>query len=278
MPRTARRLSNTGIYHIMVRVINRQPIFYEEEDYQRYLNTLGRTIDKSDAVILGYCLMNNHVHLLIQDCNNAIATVMKSIGTSYAYWYNHKYERSGHVFQDRYKSENVEDDAYLMTVIRYIHQNPVKSGIIAEAESYRWSSYRIYCGTQEYPPGLTKTSLVLGMFAQNEIQAIEAFRRYMREFREDLCMDDTVTKNISDSQAIKIMTEIIGDQSISNLSTMPKPERDILLKQCKSVKGISLRQLARISGLGYQTVNTVSYTHLRAHETDSYLVCRLLLE
>jgi putative transposase len=255
MPRTARRLSNTGIYHIMVRGINRQPIFYEEEDYQRYLNTLGRTIDKSDAVILGYCLMNNHVHLLIQDCNNAIATVMKSIGTSYAYWYNHKYERSGHVFQDRYKSENVEDDAYLMTVIRYIHQNPVKAGIIAEAESYLWSSYRIYCGTQEYPPGLTKTSLVLGMFAQNEIQAIEAFRRYMREFREDLCMDDTVTKNISDSQAIKIMTEIIGDQSISNLSTMPKPERDILLKQCKSVKGISLRQLARISGLGYQTVN-----------------------
>jgi Mg/Co/Ni transporter MgtE len=68
-------------------------------------------------------------------------------------------------------------------------------------------------------------------------------------------MDDTVTKNISDSQAIKIMTEIIGDQSISNLSTMPKPERDILLRQCKSVKGISLRQLARISGLGYQTVN-----------------------
>ena len=135
MPRTARRLSNTGIYHIMVKGINRQPIFYEEEDYQRYLNTLGRTIDKSDAVILGYCLMNNHVHLLIQDCNNAIATVMKSIETSYAYWYNHKYERSGHVFQDRFKSENVEDDAYLMTVIRYIHQNPVKAGIIAEAES-----------------------------------------------------------------------------------------------------------------------------------------------
>ena len=93
------------------------------------------------------------------------------------------------------------------------------------------------------------------MFAQNEIQAIEAFRRYMREIREDLCMDDTVTKNIPDSQAIKIMTEIIGDQSISNLSTMPKPERDILLRQFKSVKEISLRQFARISGLGYQTVN-----------------------
>jgi hypothetical protein len=77
----------------------------------------------------------------------------------------------------------------------------------------------------------------------------------MREFREDLCMDDTVTKNISDSKAIKIMTESIGDQSISNLSTKQKPERDILLKQCKSVKGISLRQLVRISGLVYQTVN-----------------------
>lgn len=255
MPRTARQLSKTGIYHIIVRGINRQPIFYDEEDYQRYLNTIGRTLDKQDVFILGYCLMSNHVHLLIQDSNNVIATVMKSIGTSYAYWYNHKYERSGHVFQDRYKSENVEDDAYLMTVIRYIHQNPVKAGIIPEAESYKWSSCKVYCGAQEYPPGLTKPTLVLGMFAKNEIQAMEAFRCYMREVSEELCMDDTVTKNISDSEATKIMTEIMGSQSIAKLSTMPKPERDILLRKFKAVKGISLRQIARISGLSYQMVN-----------------------
>ncbi len=108
MPRNARQLSRTGIYHIIVRGINRQTIFFEDDDYQRYIDTIGRFVADGDAIVLGYCLMSNHVYLLIQEKNTAISKIMKRIGTSYAYRYNWKYERSGHVFQDRFKSENVE--------------------------------------------------------------------------------------------------------------------------------------------------------------------------
>jgi len=254
MPRNARQFSGTGIYHIIVRGINRQTIFFEYDDYQRYIETIGRFVADGDAIVLGYCLMSNHVHLLIQENNTAISKIMKRIGTSYAYWYNRKYERSGHVFQDRFKSENVEDDSYLLTVIRYIHQNPVKAGIVKQAENYKWSSCRIYYGEKEYPPGLTQTALILGMFAETTSQAIEGFRYYNDENNEDQCLDDNA-KHWPDSEAMKIMTNLNNNQPISTLSNMPKVERDLILKKFKETEGLSLRQIARITGLGYQTVN-----------------------
>ncbi|WP_198543854.1 transposase [Petroclostridium xylanilyticum] len=88
--------------------------------------------------------MNNHIHLLLKEGKEAISQAMKRIGASYVYWYNMKYERYGHLFQDRYKSEKVEDDKYLLTVLRYIHQNPIKAGIVEEAIKYKWSSYIEY--------------------------------------------------------------------------------------------------------------------------------------
>lgn len=255
MPRTPRQLSKTGIYHIIVRGINRQPIFSDEKDYLQYLNTLYRSLDKSDAVLLSYCLMNNHVHLLIHDLSMVIDKVMKSIGVSYAYWFNHKYERNGHVFQGRYKSENVEDDAYLMTVIRYIHQNPVKAGIVSAPEKYLWSSCGIYYGIKENTGGLIKTSFILDMFSKDRIQAISAFRRFMEEAGDIQCMEDSGFPKILDSEAIKIMSRIMNGQNFSSLYSMSKSERNKFLKSFKKINGISLRQIARITGIGYQTIN-----------------------
>jgi len=83
--------------------------------------------------------MANHVHLLVKESNTDISILMKRFGVSYGYWYNWKYERRGHLFQDRFKSECIEDDAYLLTVIRYIHNNPVKAAIVHKPEQYRWS-------------------------------------------------------------------------------------------------------------------------------------------
>lgn len=255
MPRNARQISGTGIYHIIVRGINRQTIFFEDDDYQKYIDTIRRFIANGDANVLGYCLMSNHLHLLIQDNNIAISKIMKQIGTSYAYWYNCKYERSGHVFQDRFKSENIEDDSYLITVIRYIHQNPVKAGIVTKAENYIWSSCRVYYGEKEYPPGLTQTSLILGMFGETTSQSIECFKVYNDEKNDDHCLEDDCTKNLPDSEAIKIMTNLNNNQAISTLTNMPKAERDLLLQRFKETEGLSLRQIARLTGLGYQTVN-----------------------
>ena len=136
MPRTARKKSKTGIYHIMLRGINRQRIFEDDEDYRRFLNSLKEFKDKCGYEIYGFCLMSNHIHLLIKEGNEDLGIVFRRIGASYVYWYNWKYNRCGHLFQDRYKSETVENDVNLLSVLRYIHQNPVKAGIEKDLKNY----------------------------------------------------------------------------------------------------------------------------------------------
>lgn len=146
MPRRARGRSDSGVYHVMLRGINRQDIFCDDDDRERFIETLIRYKDLCGYKIYGYCLMSNHIHLLIKEEKETISQSIKRIGVSYVYWFNMKHERYGHLFQGRFKSENVEDDRYLLVALRYIHQNPVEAGIVEEAAYYRWSSYAEYVG------------------------------------------------------------------------------------------------------------------------------------
>ena len=129
MPRQARRKSKSGIYHIMLRGINQQQIFEDSEDFEKILQILKDCKAVSEYKLFAYCLMGNHIHLLVQEDKEPIEQVMKRIATRFVYWYNIKYQRVGHLFQDRFKSEPVEDDTYFLTVLRYIHQNPMKAGL-----------------------------------------------------------------------------------------------------------------------------------------------------
>ncbi len=130
MPRRARR-SETDIYHVMLRGINKQPIFENDDDKSRYIDIIREYNKSKKFQVYGCCLMDNHVHLLIHEGEDVISTVIKRICSSYVYWYNKKYERVGHLYQERFKSECVEDNNYFINVLRYIHQNPVKAGIVS---------------------------------------------------------------------------------------------------------------------------------------------------
>lgn len=142
--------SKTGIYHIILRGINRQTIFEDDdEDAIKFLQTLKDYESKSGYEIYAYCLMGNHIHILIKEGQEKLGTAIKRIGVSYVYWYNSKYDRTGHLFQGRYKSEVVENDKYLLTVLRYIHQNPLKAGITKDIEEYKWSSYNEYVNNKQ---------------------------------------------------------------------------------------------------------------------------------
>lgn len=141
MPRAARKKSETKIYHVVLRGINRQTIFHDDEDYKRYLACLSEYQQISRPVFFAYCLMSNHIHLLLQETAEPLNVYFKRVGASFVYWYNQKYSRCGHLFQDRFKSEPVEDDEYFQTVFRYILQNPVKAGLCKKADSYKWSSH-----------------------------------------------------------------------------------------------------------------------------------------
>ncbi|MGI5879834.1 MAG: transposase [Syntrophomonadaceae bacterium] len=140
MPRTARKKSETGIYNIIIRGINRQNIFEDDEDRIRFLETLDRYKEETGCELYAYCLMSNHVHLLVKENDDGLSSFMKRVNGSYAYWYNWKYDHVGHLFQDRFKSEPVDDDTYFLTVIRYIHRNPLTAGMTDGLE-YAWSSY-----------------------------------------------------------------------------------------------------------------------------------------
>lgn len=119
MPREGRKKSKTGVYHIMLRGINRQTIFEDDEDRFKFLETLRKYKDISQYRLYSYCLMDYHVHLLLRETEESISEAIKRISSSYVYWYNLKYERIVHLFQDRFKSERVENTFYFLTVLRY---------------------------------------------------------------------------------------------------------------------------------------------------------------
>ncbi|GHU09007.1 hypothetical protein FACS189431_6310 [Alphaproteobacteria bacterium] len=143
MPRQPRLKSETGIYHIMLRGTNRIPIFGNSASKQAFLEAVKEAKQKSDFQLFAYCMMNNHVHLVIQEQNEPIGQAVKRFAVRFSGWYNKSNQRIGHVFQDRFKSEPVEDDSYLLSVLGYIYRNPVKAGIVSHASAYRWSSYSL---------------------------------------------------------------------------------------------------------------------------------------
>ena len=165
MGRQARQLSRTGFYHVIFRGINRQHIFEEECDYSYLLRILGLLKAEMNFEIHAYCLMSNHVHLLLKENQiGDISLIMKRLLTKYAMSFNRKYQRSGALIASRYKSTPVEVDEYFIPLQRYIHQNPLRAGIVAKLEAYPFSSYR------EYVHGgcMTDTAFSLSFLGRDE--------------------------------------------------------------------------------------------------------------
>jgi len=128
----------------MLRGVNRDAIFLEDADRERFLTALRAARDASGFSILAFCLMDNHVHLVLRAGAEPIGTGVKRLGVRYAGWFNRKYDRVGHLFQDRFKSVPVDDDAHLVSLLRYVWNNPVEAGLVDHADAYRWSSRRLF--------------------------------------------------------------------------------------------------------------------------------------
>lgn len=133
----------------MVRGVRRYALFQKEEDYHIFMMTLELVKERYPFELNGYCMMTNHVHLLIQTGQDEIWKIMKMLLSRYAMEYNHKYDFTGHVFERRYTSILVEDPVYLLEVSRYIHLNPVKARMVTDPLNYEHSSYGVYIGRRE---------------------------------------------------------------------------------------------------------------------------------
>jgi len=184
--------------------------------------------------------MNNHVHLLLKDGNESTSDVMKKIGVSYVFYFNQKYSRIGHLFQDRFRSEAVEDDKYLLTVTRYIHQNPVKIGLPIDC----WTSYNDYVDDT----GTVDTSLILKSFSENKKEAIRLFVDYMNKINDDICLEVQEKNRLSDTEAMNFVKKTCGINTCHDLQYFDAKRRNEFLSYLKE-SGISIRQIARITGL-----------------------------
>lgn len=244
MPRQARRKSKSGIYHVMLRGINKQVIFEDEEDSLKFLETLKNYKAISGYKIFAYCLMSNHIHLLLKVEKENLDLIIKRIAGSYVYWYNWKYHRSGHLFQDRFKSEPVEDDMYFLTVIRYIHQNPIKAGLSKSIDEYKFSSYNEYINK----PFMVDIGFCLGIVDK------EQFVEFNNEFNQDICLEiEDDNFRLTDDEAREVIRKISKCKTITEFQNLSLDKRDKYLKALRN-QGLSIRQISRLTGIGFNIV------------------------
>ena len=153
MPRQ-RRLNIPGaIYHVITRGINRSIIFRQKKDREDFLRRLSEGLENTKSRCYAWALMDNHVHLLIRNGETSLGDLMRKILTGYALYFNHKYNRCGYLFQNRYKSILCQEECYLLELVKYIHLNPVRAGIVSQIDhlnSYPWTGHSVLMGKKNY--------------------------------------------------------------------------------------------------------------------------------
>ena len=169
MPRPLRIYSYSKIYHIILKGIDSQDIFYSDQDRNFFLKQLSITKQEYNNQIYAYCLMANHVHLVFKAEDEILSKSIQKISISYAQYFNKKYKKTGSLFQDRFKSKRVEDKDYFLEVCRYVHRNPENAGI-SKTKDYKWSSYKEYIGKEK----IIDKNVLLHYFNNN----IDEFQRY----------------------------------------------------------------------------------------------------
>lgn len=261
MPRTSRQHSATGVYHVMLRGIDRRDIFVDDQDRGKFLKILRTVTAPEDhdgkplqpyCYIHAYCLMDNHIHLLIAEATEDIGTVMKRIGVSYVSYYNKRHSHLGPLFHDRFRSEPVGDTGYFITLLRYIHQNPVEAEMVASPDQYRWSSWNEYAD-KPLPSGKAICCRTLPFAALPWPQLCEMVINVSGGSIEPHSKIER--RRMTDNEARKSLEQLCRGED-GALSTMPKDQRKTLIRKAIG-SGISMRQLARITGIEYRTIHRV---------------------
>lgn len=236
----------------MIRGINKQTIFYEREEYRKFQYILKDCKEKYPIKIHAYCIMDNHVHLLIEvDCNNTISDVMHYIEVRFVGWYNKKYERVGHLFQNRFLSKTVEDESYFLATIRYILNNPVKAGIVEKPFSYTWSS------ACEYINGHGEISdIELAMYIWgSRANMLDFLLKYKTEGDEEFldAYDEKMVEDKTMEYAEKMLL-LLGYTNMYEIQNLKRKERDEKIKILIDA-GFSQRTICRLCGFSKGTVS-----------------------
>lgn len=200
MARSLRLHVPGGFYHVTLRGNHRCPVFYAATDRDLLDRIVERTLSDLDARLHAYCWMTNHVHLLLQVADTPLGQVMQRIASHYARVVQRRLQTTGHLFERRYHSLLVDADNYLLTLLRYIHFNPVRAGLARDPASYPWSSHRVYLGLREQ--GWITTDFALGLFSPRRDAARARYAEFMGVVSADRWGSGVLTPSDSNGQIL----------------------------------------------------------------------------
>jgi REP element-mobilizing transposase RayT len=256
MSRQARIQSPTDYYHVMMRGNNRESIFGKDEQKKLFLESLKMQSDDQLIDIVAYCLMDNHVHIVAKADITDLSKAIKCINIKYAMNFNQRRDRIGHVFQDRFKSETINDDKYLLQVIRYIHKNPVAAKVVKSPANYNWSSYNEYINKNIIIDSQQK-EFILEYFSHDLEQYVEFHKQKdTNEYLE--IKEDIVNERLELAQEI-IATYyeqkgLIDAKQVINNSVYLEEIIQNLLKESR----LTHRQIANLLGVSNNVVHKVN--------------------
>ncbi len=182
MPRQARLDAAGALHHIMVRGINKTDIFSDAKDKKMLIERLGAAVIEGQCAIYAWAVMDNHSHILFRSGKHGISDVMRKVLTWYAQYYNRRHNRTGHLFENRYKSILYDEERYLIALVRYIHLNPIRAKVVLsleELDNYPWSGHRVIVRKEKNK--WMDIEHVLAQFGETRRQAIREYRRFMFE-------------------------------------------------------------------------------------------------
>lgn len=245
MTRILRSYSNSKVYHIILKGIDDQNIFYDDQDRRVFLNNILETKKEYAYQVFAYCLMDNHVHMVIRSEKEFLSKSMQSLMIRYVHYFNKKYKRKGTLVQNRFKSKNVENQLYFLEVCRYVHRNP-ENAEMAKTENYKWSSYHEYIGKAK----IIDKDVLLSYFNKD----INEFIRYTA--KNDVCenlnefADYELIGKLTDEQVGQIIVKIFNIKDVTEIpyffKDLDKESLSKSIEKLKKIKGTNKTQLARI--------------------------------
>ena len=251
MPRHKRAKTLTKTYHVIVRGINKQDIFLDKQDFIKYREEIKNTKEKYKYEVYSYALMNDHVHFILYDKNENMATALQSLNIRYSAYYNKKYERTGHLFENRYKSKAIEDIGYFKNLVRYIHKNPENAGL----KPYLRTSYNEYL----YKVEIINPQKVLEIFGDDKQQALNEFKKFHENYykNQDYNKGFELLTKITDDEAIKIAKDILKEENLLKIQGYDKQKKYNSVKKILEIEGITKQQVSRMTGISRKTISVI---------------------
>lgn len=255
MARQARVQSPIDYYHVIMRGNNRESIFYNQSQKQHFKDLLKEQIEEGIIDIAGYCIMDNHVHIIIKADLDCLTKAIKSINIKYAMRFNKEKLRIGHVFQDRFKSEIITSESYLVQVIRYVHNNPVIAKIVKNPGEFKWSSYNEYIGKSNV---ICNNQKELILILNNGINKFIDFHRDKDENEYlEIKEDRDIYRLEKGQEIISEYFKVKGLNEARELNKDPKYLEDIIEKLLNNTN-LSHRQIAGLLGISNNIVHKMN--------------------